>query len=196
MVMISFHANGKAPCKEDLLMIPSLEETDMCWQVRGLPWWLSGKESTCQCRRCEWDRSLGENVSMHAWLGLDSLWSCGRKPPRLLCPWDFRDKNTGVNCQFLLQGIFPTQGSSPCLLHQQADSLPLSHLRSPYRGMDTCVCMAESLRYSPETITTFLICYTSTENKKLERNPYVILSIHQRSKRYFPGYDALSFNPR
>ena len=30
MVMISFHANGKAPCEEDLLMIPSLEETDMC----------------------------------------------------------------------------------------------------------------------------------------------------------------------
>ena len=52
MVMISFHANGKAPCEEDLLTIPSLEETDMCWQVRGLPWWLSGKESTCQCRRC------------------------------------------------------------------------------------------------------------------------------------------------
>ena len=25
--------------------------------------------------------------------------------------------------------------------------------------MDTCPCMAESLRYSPETITTLLICY-------------------------------------
>ena len=24
----------------------------------GLPWWLSGKESTCQCRRCRF-RSLG-----------------------------------------------------------------------------------------------------------------------------------------
>ena len=53
---------------------------------------------------------------------------------RLLCPWDFPGKNTGVSCHFLLPGIFPTQGSNPCLfclLHWQADSLPLSHLRSP-----------------------------------------------------------------
>ena len=27
--------------------------------------------------------------------------------------------------------IFPTQGLNPCLLHWQADSLPLSHLGSP-----------------------------------------------------------------
>ena len=32
----------------------------------------------------------------------------------------------------LLQGIFPTQGSKPHLLHWQADSLPLSHQGSPY----------------------------------------------------------------
>ena len=33
-----------------------------------------------------------------------------------------------MGCHFLLQGIFPTQGSNlclPCLLHWQADSLPL-----------------------------------------------------------------------
>ena len=30
--------------------------------------------------------------------------------PRLLCPWDFPGKNTGVGCHFLLQGIFSTQG--------------------------------------------------------------------------------------
>ena len=34
---------------------------------------------------------------------------------RLLCPWDFPDKNTGVSCHFLLQGIFLTQGSNPHL---------------------------------------------------------------------------------
>ena len=31
--------------------------------------------------------------------------------------------------------------------------------------MDSCVCMAESLCYSPETITTLLIGYTSIQNK-------------------------------
>ena len=48
--------------------------------------------------------------------------------PRLLCPWDSPAMNTGVSCHFLLQGIFPIQGSNPCLLcllHWQADSLPL-----------------------------------------------------------------------
>ena len=37
-----------------------------------------------------------------------TLWTV---PSRLLCPWDSPGKNTGVDCHFLLQGIFPTQGS-------------------------------------------------------------------------------------
>ena len=48
--------------------------------------------------------------------------------PRLLCLWNFPGKSTGVDYHFLLQGIFPTQGSNPCflcLLHWQVDSLPL-----------------------------------------------------------------------
>ena len=36
---------------------------------------------------------------------------------RLLRPWDFPDKNTGVRCQFLLQGIFLTQGFNLALLY-------------------------------------------------------------------------------
>ena len=28
--------------------------------VLGLPWWLSGKESACQCRRCEFDPWVGK----------------------------------------------------------------------------------------------------------------------------------------
>ena len=36
---------------------------------------------------------------------------------------EFSGKNTGVGSRFLLQGIFPTQGSNLHLLHQQADSL-------------------------------------------------------------------------
>ena len=41
----------------------------------------------------------------------------------------FPGKNYGVGCHFLLQGIFLIQGSDLCLLHWQADSLPVSHLR-------------------------------------------------------------------
>ena len=39
-------------------------------------------------------------------------------------------KNTGVGCHFLLQGIFPIQGSNldlSRLLHWQKDSSPLHH---------------------------------------------------------------------
>ena len=31
-------------------------------------------------------------------------------PARPYSPWDSPGKNTGVDCNFLLQGIFPTQG--------------------------------------------------------------------------------------
>ena len=43
----------------------------------------------------------------------------------------FPGKNTGVDCHFLLQGTFRTQGLDPCLLPWQVDSLPLSHLGIP-----------------------------------------------------------------
>ena len=58
----------------------------------------------------------------------NSLQPHGLKPTKLLCPWDSPGKNTGVGCHFLFQGIFLTQGLNPhllCLLHWQADSLPL-----------------------------------------------------------------------
>ena len=53
----------------------------------------------------------------------NSLRSHGLQTSRLLCPWNFPWNNTGGDCHFLLQGIFPTKGLSPHLLHWQADSL-------------------------------------------------------------------------
>ena len=47
----------------------------------------------------------------------NSLWPHGLQPARILCPWDSPGNNTGVGCQFHPQGIFPTQGSNPGLLH-------------------------------------------------------------------------------
>ena len=46
---------------------------------------------------------------------------------RLLCPWDFPGKNTGVGCHFLLQGIFPTKGLNLDLLHCRQTLCCLSH---------------------------------------------------------------------
>ena len=53
---------------------------------------------------------------------------------RLLCPWDFPSRNTGVGCHGLLQGVFLTQGSNLCLsglLHWQAGSLPVLPFGKP-----------------------------------------------------------------
>ena len=49
----------------------------------------------------------------------------------LLCPWSFPGKDTGVGCHSLLQGIFPTQGSNPGLLHRSQILYHLSHQGSP-----------------------------------------------------------------
>ena len=58
----------------------------------------------------------------------DSSRCNGLQPTRLLYPWDSPGKNTGVGCHFLLQGIVPTQGSNPRLLHCYVDSFSLKHL--------------------------------------------------------------------
>ena len=49
-----------------------------------------------------------------------------------------------MGCHFLLQGIFPTQGSNLCPLYLQADSLPLSH--QGRQGWTAAAAAAKSLQ--------------------------------------------------
>ena len=51
--------------------------------------------------------------------------------PSVICLWDFPGKNTGLDCHFLLQGIFPTQGSKPDLPHCRQILYYLSHQGRP-----------------------------------------------------------------
>ena len=72
-------------------------------------------------------------VSEHA----KSLQWCLSDSFMTLCEatWDSPGNNTGVGCYFLLQGIFPTQRSNPCLLwllYWQAHSFPLVPPGKPY----------------------------------------------------------------
>ena len=53
------------------------------------------------------------------------------QPARLLCLWDFPDKNPRVGCHTLLQGIFPTQELNPGHLHGRQILYHLSHQGSP-----------------------------------------------------------------
>ena len=56
----------------------------------------------------------------------NSLWPCG-----LYSPWNSPGQNTGVGSLSLLQGIFPPQGSNPCLPHCRWFLYQLSHKGSP-----------------------------------------------------------------
>ena len=58
----------------------------------------------------------------------DSYGPHGLQPTRLLHPWDFPGKSTGVGCHCLLQGNFPTQGLNPGLPHCRQTLYHLSHL--------------------------------------------------------------------
>ena len=58
-------------------------------------------------------------------------------------PWDFPGNSTGVDCHFLLQGIFPTQGLNPGVLHCRQMlywDLTGMHVGSYFsnRGMNLC----------------------------------------------------------
>ena len=71
-------------------------------------------------------QSLGSGkVKIWKWKS-DSLWSHG-----LYSPWNSPGEDTGVGSCSLLQGVFPTQGSNPGLLHCRRILYQLSHQGSP-----------------------------------------------------------------
>ena len=60
-----------------------------------------------------------------------SVVSYSLRPRGLYSPWNSPSQDTGVGSHFLLQGIFPTQGSNPGLLHCRQILYQLSHQGSP-----------------------------------------------------------------
>ena len=95
----------------------------------------SYKEPSTQTRfLCIQDSSSGDLTNFR-WYELshsvmsDSLQPHGQYYTRLLRPWDFPGKNTGVGCHALLQEIFLIQESNPpllCLLHWQVGYFPVA----------------------------------------------------------------------
>ena len=78
---------------------------------------------------------------------------CARSCPTLCSPVDgsppgstimkFSKQKNGAGCHLLLQGVLLTQGSNLhllCLLHWQANSLPLCNLGSPTNYYYYCCC--------------------------------------------------------
>ena len=70
---------------------------------------------------------LSESESVSHSVVSNSLRPHGLQPTRFLCPWNSAGKNTGVGCHSLHQGIFPSRGSNPGLLHCRQILYCLSH---------------------------------------------------------------------
>ena len=122
---------------------PAMQET---W-VRSLGWedpLEKGKatHSSLLAWRIPWRNPWGHKESdTTEWLSLH--FSCAQlltpvrlfeapwtEASRFLCLWDSPGKNTGVQCHFWLQKIFPR-----CLLHWQEDSLPRALARKPFMNV-------------------------------------------------------------
>ena len=61
-----------------------------------------------------------------------SVVSDSLQPHGLYSPWISQGQNTGVGSLSLLQGIFPTQGPNPGLLHCRRILYQLNHKGNPY----------------------------------------------------------------
>ena len=91
--------------------------------ARGI---FSGRTRICfefGANRISWPQLWEVTLTYFSCMGVSSIASVvssslqphGLQPSRLICPWDSPGKSTGMSCRFLLQGIFLTQGSNPCL---------------------------------------------------------------------------------
>ena len=83
----------------------------------------------------------------------------GLQPTRLLCPWNSLGKTTGVDCHFLLQGIFPTQGLKPRSPALQADSLPTESPGKPLFGRQELCLMPTILKFRTVSHTEYVLNY-------------------------------------
>ena len=82
----------------------------------GLPWWLSGGESACQCRRCQFDPWVGKIPWRRKWL-----------PTPLFLPGEFHGQRS-------LAGYSPWD-------HKELDTTEqLTHTRHPSTDDSKLVC--------------------------------------------------------
>ena len=110
------------------------------------PWDSPGKNTGVGCHfllQCMKVKSENEVASVMS----DSSRPHELQPTRLLRLRDFPGESTGVGCHFLLQGIIPTQGLNPGLLHCRQTLYHLSHQGSSKNA--PMLCYAKSLQLCP-----------------------------------------------
>ena len=96
------------------------------WLVSEIRWRLCYNRSPCVW----WPRARRGGFVAKSCPTLAAPWTAAHAAPLFM---GFPGWNTGVGCYFLLQGIFPTQGLNPALLHCRQILYRLSHQGSPLR---------------------------------------------------------------
>ena len=89
------------------------------------PWLTAERTTLCSCGReaAKLSRLLSPPQESES----HSVVSDSLRPHGLYSPWNPPGQNTGVGSLSFLQGIFPTQGSNPGLLHCRWFLYQLSH---------------------------------------------------------------------
>ena len=126
-----------------------------------------------QCRGMgSWERR-GDRASGEGWTHTCTQWhfkkspqgwlhpqmSDSLRPHGLYCPWNSPGKNTGVGSLSLLQGVFPTQGLNPRLLHCRRILDQLSHKGSPLTYSSSAPKYFVILMWIPLTYMYYLVVH-------------------------------------
>ena len=110
----------------------NVSSPNLCAFVNLLPCWGSGRKQIMD---------ICEVKSLSCFRLFATSWTVAYQAP--LSPWDFPGNSIGMDCHFLLQGIFLTQGSNPGLPHCRQTLYRLSHQGTEV--VDICVRAANRL---------------------------------------------------
>ena len=146
-----------------VLLVPHTKSPESCVTQNRLNALLRIHKHQCS------SRSQSQNACcLIAKLCLTLLLSRGLQPTRLLCPWDFPGKNTGVGLPFPSPGDLANPGIKPSSLALQVDSLSLSHLG---QVVPSCTDLVSSLYQ-------FCFCPMDANCGKCFVIIFVVINIH------------------
>ena len=125
-----------------------MEEYAKAWHQKGV--WKNEGSSVCLDPRGEdggsaakWGSGRRDQTAFGLACVLSHVQLCNpvdcSVPGSSLCPWKFPRQEYWSGLPFPSPGDLPDPGSNPhlfCLLHWQADSLPLNHLGSPTYSLE------------------------------------------------------------
>ena len=146
---------------------------------------------------CEWQKTLkqtdgsSKNQTKNYPVLCLVIRSCPTLCNPMVCsPWgssvhgDSPGKNSRVGCHALLQGVFPTQGSNPGLLHCRWILYHLSHQGSP-RILEWVACPFSRGSSQPKNQTRvsctaggLLTSCATGEARKLSYDPAILLTVY------------------